>query len=264
MVPVTASRPLIRTRGLTRRFGGLTAVDQLDLTVYAGEIYGFLGPNGSGKTTTIKMLTGLLEPTAGEVVIAGFNVKTQPTRAKAVMAYVPDQPTLYPKLTAREFLLLMADLYRVPREEARDRCQQLLALFGLADRAEELLEGFSHGMKQKTVVAAALIHRPQVMILDEPTVGLDPHSARLLKDILQELARQGVAVFLSTHILEIAERMCHRVGILQRGHLIAQGSLAELRARGRGEGETLEDIFLELTGSAEEAEVIKGLEEERA
>ncbi|MGI6616023.1 MAG: ABC transporter ATP-binding protein [Dethiobacteria bacterium] len=252
---------LIKARGLTKKFGTITAVDHLDLEVYAGEIYGFLGPNGSGKTTTIRMLTGLLEPTSGEARICGYDINTEPARAKALIAYVPDQPRLYGKLTAREFLALMANLYRMPPDRAREQAENLLALFELSGRGDELLEGYSHGMRQKIVLAAALIHRPRVLLMDEPTVGLDPRSARLLKDILQELARLGAAVFLSTHILEIAERMCHRVGILQEGALIAQGSPQELRLKVGHADESLEDIFLDLTGGIEDAELIRSLGE---
>ena len=252
---------LIKTAGLTRQFGSTTAVDHIDLEVNAGEIYGFLGPNGSGKTTTIRMLTGLLEPTSGEAFICGHDIVKEPARAKALIAYVPDQPKIYGKLTAREFLALMADLYRMPADYAREQAAHLLALFELAGRADELLESYSHGMRQKVVLAAALIHRPRVLLMDEPTVGLDPRSARLLKNVLQELARQGAAVFVSTHILEIAERMCHRVGILQEGRLIAQGSPEELRQLTGHADESLEDIFLELTGGAEDAELIRSLGE---
>ncbi|HCX79906.1 MAG TPA: ABC transporter [Firmicutes bacterium] len=250
---------LIKTENLTKRFGTATAVNGLNLEVKAGEIFGFLGPNGSGKTTTIKMLTGLLEPTAGSAFICGLDIVKEPAKAKALLAYVPDQPKLYGKLTAREFLALMADLYRIPREISRQRAQQLLAMFDLENRADELLEGYSHGMRQKVILAAALIHQPRVLLMDEPTVGLDPASARLLKDVMAELARQGATIFVSTHILEIAERLCHRVGILKEGQLIAQGSPEELRSQ-VGSSESLEDIFLELTGSAEHDELIKSLE----
>lgn len=250
---------LIQTQGLTKNFGPVTAVDRLNLEVRAGEIFGFLGPNGSGKTTTIKMLVGLLEPTAGQAFICGHDIVKEPGKAKALLAYVPDQPKLYGKLSAREFLALVADLYRIPREASRPRAQQLLEMFDLAPRADELLEGYSHGMRQKVVLAAALIHQPRVLLMDEPTVGLDPASARLLKDVLAELARQGATIFVSTHILEIAERLCHRVGILQGGRLIAQGSPEELR-RQAGQTESLEDIFLKLTGSAEHGDLIKSLE----
>mgnify|MGYP000853074551 FL=1 len=250
---------LIKTENLTKRFGTVTAVNKLNLEVRAGEIYGFLGPNGSGKTTTIKMLTGLLEPTAGRAFICGLDIVKESAAAKALLAYVPDQPKLYGKLTAREFLALMADLYRMPRDVSRQRAQQLLEMFYLETRADELLEGYSHGMRQKVVLAAALIHQPRVLLMDEPTVGLDPASARLLKDVMAELARQGATILVSTHILEIAERLCHRVGILQAGQLIAQGSPEELRTQAGRKG-SLEDIFLELTGSAEHHELIKSLE----
>jgi ABC-2 type transport system ATP-binding protein len=229
--------------------------------VDSGEIVGFLGPNGSGKTTTIKMLTGLLEPSEGEAFICGYDISKQPMQAKSLTAYVPDQPKLYGKLSAREFLNLVAALYRVPKDIIKGRTEQLLDMFSLLDRADELLEGYSHGMRQKVVLASALIHQPRVILLDEPTVGLDPASARLLKDILQEMARQGAAVFISTHILEIAERMCHRVAILKEGVLIAGGSPEELRQKVGHGGESLEDIFLELTGSHENAELIRSLEE---
>ncbi|KUO61409.1 MAG: ABC transporter [Gracilibacter sp. BRH_c7a] len=253
---------LIKTTRLMKKYGSVPVVNDLNLEVKGGEIFGFLGPNGAGKTTTIKMLTGLLDPSEGEVFICGYDLKKQPTEAKSVMAYVPDQPKLYNKLSAREFLMLISSLYRVPKDIAQERSEQLLAMFELQARADELLESYSHGMRQKVVLASALIHQPKVIMLDEPTVGLDPASARLLKDILQELARQGAAVFVSTHILEIAERMCHRVGILKNGQLIAQGSPEELRQRVGHTGESLEDIFLELTGGTESAEVIKSLEEE--
>ncbi|CDX01466.1 ABC-2 type transport system ATP-binding protein [Desulfitobacterium sp. LBE] len=255
---------LIKTHQLTKRYGDVPVVNQLNLEVRAGEIFGFLGPNGAGKTTTIKILTGLMEPSEGEALICGYDIRKQPTQAKALMAYVPDQPKLYGKLSAWEFLKLIGDLYQIPKDVSRKRAEMLMEMFGLLDRADELLEGYSHGMRQKVVLASALIHQPKVILLDEPTVGLDPASARLLKDVLQELAHQGAAVFVSTHILEIAERMCHRVGILQKGKLIAQGSPEELRQNVGHGGESLEDIFLELTGGHENEELIKSLEEGRA
>ncbi|MEL1134293.1 ABC transporter ATP-binding protein [Desulfitobacterium sp. THU1] len=254
---------LIRTHQLTKRYGDVPVVDGLNLEVKGGEIFGFLGPNGAGKTTTIKMLTGLMEPSAGEAFICGYDLRKQSTEAKAMMAYVPDQPKLYGKLSAWEFLQLMGALYRIPKDITRKRAEQLMEMFGLSQRADELLEGYSHGMRQKVVLASALIHQPKVILLDEPTVGLDPASARLLKDVLQELAKQGVAVFISTHILEIAERMCHRVGILKSGQLIAQGSPEELRQKVGHGGESLEDIFLELTGGQENDELLKSLEGDR-
>lgn len=251
---------LIKTHQLTKRYGQVPVVNQLNLEVKGGEIFGFLGPNGAGKTTTIKMLTGLMEPSEGEAYICGYDITKEGAQAKSLLAYVPDQPKLYGKLSAQEFLQLMGALYRIPKDVTRQRSEQLLDMFSLSSRADELLEGYSHGMRQKVVLAGALIHQPKVILLDEPTVGLDPASARLLKDVLQELANQGVAVFVSTHILEIAERMCHRVGILKAGQLIAQGSPEELRQQIGGQGGSLEDIFLELTGGHENAELIQSLE----
>ncbi|ACV62886.1 ABC transporter related [Desulfofarcimen acetoxidans DSM 771] len=254
-------RVLIKTTQLKKWYGSIPVVKGLNLEVKSGEIFGFLGPNGAGKTTTIKMLTGLLEPSEGEAFICGYDIRKQSMQAKSLMAYVPDQPKLYSKLSAREFLHLISSLYRVPKDITKERTEQLLDMFGLKDRADELLEGYSHGMRQKVVLASAIIHQPRVILLDEPTVGLDPASARLLKDILQNMAQQGVAVFISTHILEIAERMCHRVAILKDGLLIAQGSPKELRQKVGHGGESLEDIFLELTGGHENVELIKSLEE---
>jgi ABC-2 type transport system ATP-binding protein len=190
--------------------------------------------------------------------VAGYDVQLQPMQAKAVSGYVPDTPNLYMKLSAREFLRFVGDLYEIPRAKVDERSDELLRLFDLADVRDDLIDSYSHGMKQKTAVAAALIHDPKVLVLDEPTVGLDPKSARLIKDMLRQLADRGAAVFLSTHILEIAERMCDRIGIIDRGRLIAVGTMDELRALGKGE-RNLEDIFLGLTGGAEEAEIAEVL-----
>ena len=201
------------------------AVNDLSLTVGAGEVFGFLGPNGAGKTTTIKMIVGLLKPTAGLVKVAGYDVQTQPLLAKASSGYVPDTPNLYAKLTGRELLRFVGDLYDQDRQQAVRRMDELLRMFDLADAADETLDSYSHGMQQKASLAAALMHDPKVLILDEPTVGLDPKSARLIKDILRQFADRGAAVLLSTHILEIAERMCDRIGIINKGELIAAGSV---------------------------------------
>lgn len=249
---------------LCKRFGTLMAVDGLDLEVRQGELFGFLGPNGAGKTTTIRMLTGLLRPTAGRVLIGGYDVQREPVRAKALLGYVPDEPVLYEKLTGREFLTFMADLYRVDGSRRRERIPELLELFGLSERGDDLIQSYSRGMRQKLAVAGALVHEPRVLILDEPTVGLDPRSARVLKDVLRALVARGVTVFMSTHVLEIAERMCTRVGIVDRGHLVASGTMQELRAQAREDSATLEDIFLKLTGGTEYEEVIRLLGEEAA
>jgi ABC-2 type transport system ATP-binding protein len=252
------SSSLIETRQLTKKFGEKTAVDDISFSAKAGEVFGFLGPNGAGKTTTIKAIVGLLKPSSGSVSVAGYDVQLQPMQAKAVSGYVPDTPNLYMKLSAREFLRFVGDLYEIPRAKVDERSDELLRLFDLADVRDDLIDSYSHGMKQKTAVAAALIHDPKVLVLDEPTVGLDPKSARLIKDMLRQLADRGAAVFLSTHILEIAERMCDRIGIIDRGRLIAVGTMDELRALGKGE-RNLEDIFLGLTGGAEEAEIAEVL-----
>jgi ABC-2 type transport system ATP-binding protein len=245
--------PAVEARGLRKVYGGHEAVGGVDLVVAPGEIVGFLGPNGAGKTTTLKMLTGLLKPTAGSAAILGHDIERDAVAAKALFGYVPDTPNLYDKLKGWEFLRFMARLYRVPAAQAERRAAELLRLFDLTDAAGDLIEGYSHGMQQKMALAGALVHDPRVLFLDEPTVGLDPRSARLIKDLLGQLRARGAAVLFSTHILEIAERMCDRVVIIAGGRVVAAGTLAELRARG-GEG-SLEDIFLSLTGGAEYAEL---------
>jgi len=250
---------MIETENLTKRYGDLTAVDGLNLMIPAGELFGFLGPNGAGKTTTIKLLVGLLRPSAGTARVGGHDVQREPLKAKSLVGFVPDQPYLYEKLTGREFLRFMADLYGVAPDRAARRGEDLLRLLDLDDRGDELIESYSHGMRQKTALAGALIHDPKVFFLDEPTAGLDPKSARLIKDILRQLCDRGVTVFMSTHILEIAERMCDRVGIIQEGKLVACGTMEELR--GGVDGESLEDIFLDLTGGAEYEELARYLAE---
>lgn len=245
--------PAVEARGLRKVFNKVVAVDSVDLTVHGGEIYGFLGPNGAGKTTTIKMLIGLLRPTAGVALIGGHDVEREPLAAKALIGYVPDQPYLPEKLSAREFLQFIGGLYRLPAAQARQRGEELLRLFDLTEHADAFLGGYSHGMRQKAALAGALLHDPRVLFLDEPTVGLDPRSARLIKDILRQLAARGTAVFLTTHILEIAERLCDRVAIIRDGRVIAAGTMEELRVGTHDR--SLEDIFLSLTGGAEYAEI---------
>jgi ABC-2 type transport system ATP-binding protein len=256
MLPTTGT-PAVEARGLRKSYGDHMAVKDVSLTIGRGEIVGFLGPNGAGKTTTIKMLTGLLKPTMGSAAILGHDIERDPLRAKAAFGYVPDTPNLYGKLRGWEYLRFMARLYRVPTAQAERRAAELLRLFDLTEAASDLIEGYSHGMSQKMALAGALVHDPQVLFLDEPTVGLDPRSARLIKDLLVQLGERGVAVFLSTHILEIAERMCDRVIIIDKGAIVAAGTLAELRSQGR-EG-SLEDIFLSLTGGAEYAAIAEVL-----
>jgi ABC-2 type transport system ATP-binding protein len=248
---------MIRVIGLRKTYGPTVAVDGVSFEVAAGEVFGFIGPNGAGKTTTIRMMIGLLAPTAGTVLLGGHDIRHEPEAAKAITGYLADHPFLYDKLTAREFLEFMGALYRVPEAAARARAEKLLKLLELDTAADALIEAYSHGMRQKTALAGALLHNPQAFFLDEPTVGLDPRSARLIKDILREVADRGTAVFMSTHILEIAERMCDRVAIISEGRVIAIGTMDELRA-GRT-GESLEDIFLALTGGSEEAEITAAL-----
>lgn len=252
---MNATIPLIETHNLVKRYGDKIAVKDISFEVRAGEIFGFLGPNGAGKTTTIKIIVGLLQPTSGFVRVAGYDVQKQPMQAKAASGYVPDTPNLYAKLTGRELLRFVGDLYDLDRKLSTQRVDDLLRMFDLTAAANDTIDSYSHGMQQKTALAAALVHDPTVLVLDEPTVGLDPKSARLIKDILRQMAERGRAVFLSTHILEIAERMCDRIGIINQGELIAVGTMDELRALDKSGQASLEDIFLSLTGGTEEAEI---------
>jgi ABC-2 type transport system ATP-binding protein len=251
------STPLIEVDRLSKRFGSTVAVNGISFAVNAGEIFGFLGPNGAGKTTTIKMLTGLVRPTSGRARLAGFDIVRQPLQAKRVFGYVPDEPQVYAKLSAVEFLDFVGNVYGMSAAKKSSRIGELLALFDLEDDADGLLGGFSHGMKQKIMICSALLHEPKVYFLDEPTVGLDPRSAKLLKNILREIAAAQGAIFMSTHIMEIAQALCDRIAIIDHGHIVAMGTVAELR-QNRGH-DTLEDIFLGLTGTPEErrlAEII--------
>lgn len=249
--------PAIEAVGLRKVYGTTVAVTRVDLAIRPGEIVGFLGPNGAGKTTTIKMLVGLLKPSAGIARIAGHDIQRAPLAAKAQLGYVPDQPALPDKLTAREYLAFVAGLYQLDPADARRRGDELLHLFQLDARADELVGGFSHGMRQKVGLAGALLHSPRALFLDEPTVGLDPRSARLIKEIMRAEADQGNAVLLTTHILEIAERLCDRVAIIDAGQVIAVGTLDELRAG--NQGGSLEEIFLRLTGGLHDTEVAEAL-----
>ena len=246
---------LIETRNLVKRYGDKLAVKDVTFDVHGGEIFGFLGPNGAGKTTTIKMIVGLLQPTSGSIKVAGFDVQSQSLLAKAASGYVPDTPNLYAKLSGRELLRFVGDLYSLERGQVARRIDELLRVLELTAAADDTIDSYSHGMQQKASLAAALVHDPRVLVLDEPTVGLDPRSARLIKDILRQLADRGAAVMLSTHILEIAERMCDRIGIINKGELVAMGTMDELRNLGQSGETSLEDIFLGLTGGAEEAAI---------
>jgi len=241
---------MISTEGLTKRFGATLAVDGLDLEVAAGEFFCFLGPNGAGKTTTIKLLTGLLRPTAGRARIGGFDVAGQPVETKRLLGYIPDQPFLYERLTAREFMELVAGLYRLPARGLDHRIESLLAEFGIAEAADQLTGDLSHGTRQKLSFAATFLHEPSVVVVDEPWVGLDPLAIRQVKTYLKRKTREGLTVFMSTHTLSIAEEVADRIGIIHRGRLLAQGSVAEIKALAGSHG-SLEDVFLELTREPE-------------
>jgi ABC-2 type transport system ATP-binding protein len=238
---------MIRTEGLLKRFHEVTAIGPLDLDIPPGEIFGFLGANGAGKTTTVKLLTGLLKPTAGRAWIGGFDVQRDPRSAKKILGLVPDQPYVYPHLTGKEFLRFIGDLYEVDLPRQKKRIPELLEMFEIVDVGDELVETYSHGMRQKLVLAGVLLHDPKVLFLDEPMVGLDPKSVRLVKDIFQRLSQSGVTLFMCTHVLEIAEKLCHRIGIVERGRMTRLGTVEELRAQSQRAG-SLEDVFLRLTG----------------
>lgn len=235
---------MIRFDGVTRRFGPKTAVDGLDLTVRAGELFAFLGPNGAGKTTSIKMLCGLLKPTSGTITLGGYAAGS--AEARAMLAYVPDQPFLYDKLTGREFLSFVTRMYGMDANRAAERTKELVRMFEIESFLDELCEGYSQGMKQRLVFASALVHEPKVLVVDEPFVGLDPRSARIVKRMFVEQARSGVAVLMSIHLLSIAEDLADRIGIIHKGRLIADGKLAQLRETLSHTG-SLEDLFLQLT-----------------
>jgi ABC-2 type transport system ATP-binding protein len=235
----------LEIRGLTHRYGERVAVRALDLTVGAGEILAFLGPNGAGKTTTLRAAAGLLAPSEGEIRIAGASLAREPLTAKARCGFVPDKPALYERLTAWEFLEFVAALYRVEPGRAEPRARELVERLGLEDDAARVIEGYSLGMRQKLSVAAAMIHEPPLVLLDEPLGGLDPRATRALKDLLRDHALRGGGVLVSTHLLDVAEKLCDRVLILERGERRAEGTLAELRG---GRDASLEDLFLELTG----------------
>lgn len=250
---------MIELINLTKRYGNITAVSEIDLTIPDGQFFGFLGPNGAGKTTTIKTIVGLLKPTSGNVKVGGIDVQEDPIAAKRLVGFIPDKPFVYEKLTGREFLQFTAGLYEVDGSKVESRIDQLLEMFELGDWKNELIESYSHGMRQKIVMSSALIHQPKVIVVDEPMVGLDPKGARQVKKIFKELCANGTTIFMSTHTLEIAEQMCDHIAIIQKGSIIARGSISELRVIARTGLTKLEDIFLELTGGQEMKEVIEFL-----
>jgi ABC-2 type transport system ATP-binding protein len=247
-----AGPPALILRNLRKSFAK-PAVDGLNLTVRAGELYALLGPNGAGKTTTLRMVAGLLPPDGGTIEVFGVDARRRPIEAKRMMAWLPDEPTLYDKLDPLEYLEFVAGLWGVEPRRAQQIANQLLETLGLWEHRRERCEGFSRGMKQKVALAGALVHEPKLLMLDEPLTGLDAAIARQVKDLLATRVREGATIILTTHILEVAERLADRVGIIQRGRLIAEGTLTELRGEGAGDRSSLEDIFLRLTAPGERA-----------
>ena len=246
---------MIRLTNLTKRYGSFTAVDGIDLQVPSGELFGFLGPNGAGKTTTLRMIAGILKPTSGVVEIGGDDLERKPRKAKTRMGFIPDRPFVYDKLTGAEFLRFVAALYGQEGPVIERRMDELLKLFDLAPWKDELTESYSHGMRQKLIISSALIHQPEVIVVDEPMVGLDPKSARLLKDLFKEFTHRGGTILMSTHTLEVAEDMCDRIGIIQGGKIVACGTMTELRHQFAAGDASLEDLFLRLTGGVSALEL---------
>jgi ABC-2 type transport system ATP-binding protein len=243
---------MIRIINLRKQYGRLAAVDNLNIEVAPGEIFGFLGPNGAGKTTTIRVMMGILRASSGRVILGGHDVEQEPQQAKAIAGFIPDRPFIYEKLSGKEFLTFIGKLHRMEAARLRRRIDELLEYFELAHWQDELVDGFSHGMKQRLVLCAALVHEPRILIVDEPMVGLDPKGARTIKDLFRSLAKNGTTVFLSTHSISVAEEVCHRIGIIQKGHLIASGTMTDLYRLTQGHDSNLEDVFLELTQQQDE------------
>jgi ABC-2 type transport system ATP-binding protein len=250
---------MILVQDLVKRYGAFTAVDGVSLEVAKGEIHGFLGPNGAGKTTTIRIIAGLLKPTRGRIVIDGHDLAREPEAAKNALGFIPDRPFLYEKLTAGEFLRFHGGLYGLEAQAVEGRLLEMLDLFELRPWEGELIESFSHGMKQRLVLCAAFLHRPRAILVDEPMVGLDPRGARLIKDVFRVMSRKGVAILMSTHTLEVAQEMCDRISIIQGGRIIARGTVDELRVLAGGEAELLTPVFLKLTGGGALQEIDEGL-----
>lgn len=261
--PETTNPLPIALGGLSKRFGAYLAVDNIQLTVGQGEIFGFLGPNGAGKTTTIRMLAGLLKPDSGTIKINGLDLAREPLACKQVVGYIPDRPYLYEKLTAMEFLHFMAGLYHLPPEKFKARTQGLLELFDLADWTHHLIESYSHGMRQKLIMTSVFMLEPPIIIVDEPMVGLDPKSAKIVKELFRNHARKGNSVFLSTHSLEIAEELCDRISIIQEGKIRITGDLEALKREASTGATGLEEIFLELTGAFELQGIIAALRDKK-
>jgi len=241
---------MITVNNIHKRYGSFDAVNGVSIVVPSGEIHGFLGPNGAGKTTTIRMIAGLLKPTSGTIIIDGADLAKEPEKAKAALGFVPDRPFIYEKLTAGEFLTFHGGLYGLGEPGIGGRVREMLELFELGKWEHELVESFSHGMKQRLVMCAAFLHRPRAVVVDEPMVGLDPRGARLIKDVFRKMSAHGVGILMSTHTLEVAQEMCDRISIILKGRIIACGTVAEIRAMGAQDDDQLTSVFLKLTGGS--------------
>jgi ABC-2 type transport system ATP-binding protein len=241
---------MIAIQDLVKHYGQFTAVDGVSLDVTPGEIHGFLGPNGAGKTTTLRMIAGLLKPTAGRILVNGHDIAAEPEAAKRSLGFIPDRPFIYEKLTGGEFLRFHGGLYGLEDQAIAERVREMLELFELVRWEHELVESFSHGMKQRLVMCAAFLHRPSAVVVDEPMVGLDPRGARLIKDVFRKMSARGVAILMSTHTLEVAQEMCDRISIILKGKIIARGTVPEVRAMGDGHDDQLTAVFLKLTGGS--------------
>ena len=241
---------MIAVQNLVKIYGRFKAVDDVSLNIEPGEIHGFLGPNGAGKTTTMRMIAGLLKPTSGRILVNNHDLEREPEAAKGSLGFIPDRPFIYDKLTAGEFLTFHAGLYGLTNGQVGSRVDEMLELFELTQWKNELIESFSHGMKQRVVMCAAFLHRPRAVIVDEPMVGLDPRGARLIKDVFRTMSARGVALLMSTHTLEVAEEMCDRISIILKGRIIASGTVPEIRAMGDRHDDQLTSVFLKLTGGS--------------
>jgi ABC-2 type transport system ATP-binding protein len=251
---------MIQLKALTKKYGTFTAVDAINLEVPHGQLFGFLGPNGAGKTTTLRMIAGILRPTAGTVHINGIDIAKDPGAAKAVLGYIPDRPFIYEKLTGAEFLRFVAGLYGQDGPVIERRMTELLTLFDLIEWRDELVESYSHGMRQKLIISSAFLHKPKVIVVDEPMVGLDPKASRILKDLFREYTKRGHTIMMSTHTLEVAETMCDRVAIIHGGRIRAAGTMDELYASVGAGAKGLEELFLRLTGENAARELVEVLD----
>jgi ABC-2 type transport system ATP-binding protein len=252
-------KPVLEIKSVAKYFGDTKAVQEVTLNVNEGEIFGLLGPNGSGKSTLMKMALGLLKPDAGSISVDGINVQRNPLDVRRMVGYVPESPRVYDFLTAIEYLDFVADVHQIDAQSKKVRISEFLRAFELTDRENDMLSGYSQGMKQKVVITAALLHKPRLLILDEPLNGLDPKSAKIVKDLIHKLATERVTTIFSTHVLEIAEAICNRIAIMYQGQVLAEGTTAELRKKAGMPGSTLEELFLKLTGTGDVRDVVEAL-----